>query len=64
MDNAFRYIRDNGGIDTEAGYPYLGRQQPYCYFQREYVGATVTGNITITVHVLEITFCFQKRCFS
>ena len=25
MDNSFKYIRDNKGIDTEAGYPYYAR---------------------------------------
>ena len=25
MDNSFKYIRDNKGIDSEAGYPYYAR---------------------------------------
>ena len=41
-----RYIKDNGGIDTEASYPYKGEKGP-CRFQKADVGATVTGEMTI-----------------
>ena len=44
MDNAFRYIKANGGIDTEESYPYEARDGP-CRFRRANVGATVTGKI-------------------
>ena len=43
MNNAFKYVTENDGIDTEASYPYEGRQLPSCFFKRENVGATATG---------------------
>ena len=44
MDNAFRYIKANGGIDTEASYPYQAENEP-CRFKASDVGATDTGKI-------------------
>jgi len=45
MDSAFKYIKANGGIDTEAGYPYKGVQQGKCKFTKANVGANDTVNI-------------------
>jgi len=42
MDNAFKYIKANGGIDTEASYPYEARDGP-CRFNPATIGATVAG---------------------
>ena len=42
MDYAFKYIKANGGIDTEASYPYEARNDN-CRFNRNNVGATDTG---------------------
>ena len=50
-DNAFRYIKANGGIDTEESYPYEAMDGP-CRFQRAYVGATVTGKICYDIRGL------------
>merc|ERR1712150_151673 len=46
MDNAFRYIKANGGIDTEESYPYKGRDGK-CKFNETTIGATVTGFVDI-----------------
>jgi cathepsin L len=46
MDNAFRYIKDNNGIDTEESYPYRAKNG-FCHFKKENVGATDTGFVDI-----------------
>jgi len=46
MDNAFKYIKINNGIDTEESYPYTARNGK-CKFNPDNVGATVTGFVDI-----------------
>jgi cathepsin L len=46
MDSAFKYIKDNKGIDTEASYPYQARTLQ-CRFKPADVGATDTGLVDI-----------------
>ncbi|KAK7485062.1 hypothetical protein BaRGS_00023701 [Batillaria attramentaria] len=40
MDQAFKYIKKNGGIDTEASYPYRAHNEK-CSFKKQDVGATL-----------------------
>eukprot|EP00026_Physarum_polycephalum_P011988 Phypoly_transcript_12243.p1 GENE.Phypoly_transcript_12243~~Phypoly_transcript_12243.p1 ORF type:complete len:335 (+),score=55.31 Phypoly_transcript_12243:91-1095(+) len=42
MDQAFRYIIANGGIDTEASYPYTMASEP-CKYKAKESGASITG---------------------
>lgn len=46
MDNAFRYIKENGGIDTEKSYPYEGIDDS-CHYNPSTVGATDRGFVDI-----------------
>lgn len=46
MDNAFKYIKDNGGIDTEASYPYEA-EQDNCRYRPMSRGATCSGFVDI-----------------
>ncbi|XP_068682886.1 cathepsin L-like [Montipora capricornis] len=46
MDNAFRYIIANDGIDTEPSYPYVGSDEK-CRFNRSDVGADATGYVDV-----------------
>ena len=42
----FRFIKAEGGIDTEDSYPYIG-QNSLCHFSKTNVGATDTGFMRI-----------------
>lgn len=45
--HAFEYVRYNGGIDTEASYPYEAKEGK-CKFNAYHVGAQVAGVVNIT----------------
>ena len=47
MDFAFEYIHNNSGVDTEASYPYVGKDGKMCLFKKEDVGATDTSFVRI-----------------
>nr|QOV03081.1 cathepsin L10 [Dysdercus peruvianus] len=46
MDQAFEYVKDNHGIDTEKSYPYEGLDNR-CRFKRRSIGAVDTGFVDI-----------------
>ncbi|XP_065332688.1 procathepsin L-like [Cloeon dipterum] len=46
VDNAFLYVKENKGIDTEEAYPYEG-QDGKCRFNASNIGATDTGFVDI-----------------
>ncbi|XP_043286122.1 cathepsin L-like [Venturia canescens] len=49
MDNAFQYIKDNGGINTESVYPYEAEDNK-CRFVRNKIGAQDFGFVDIPSH--------------
>lgn len=46
MDQAFKYIKENGGIDTETSYPYEGVDEK-CKYKASARGATDSGHVDI-----------------
>lgn len=46
MDNAFEYIKANGGLDTEESYPYHAHNEK-CHFNKKTIGATLSGYIDV-----------------
>ena len=46
MDQAFAYIKENQGIDTETSYPYEAKDLT-CRFKKEDVGAEDTGFVDL-----------------
>ncbi|RUS84659.1 hypothetical protein EGW08_007579 [Elysia chlorotica] len=47
MDNAFKYIKENNGLDTEQSYPYTAKTGRTCKFNPSAVGATDTGFVDV-----------------
>ncbi|KAK6183415.1 hypothetical protein SNE40_010903 [Patella caerulea] len=47
MDNSFKYIKMNNGVDSAAAYPYTGQDGTKCLFKRENVGATLKSYVDI-----------------
>ncbi|XP_050405710.1 procathepsin L-like [Patella vulgata] len=47
IDNSFKYIKINNGVDTAASYPYTGKNGTKCLFKRESVGATLKSYVDL-----------------
>lgn len=47
MNNAFQYVKENGGLDTEESYPYLAKDSDSCKYRPEFSAANDTGFVNI-----------------
>ena len=55
MDEAFQYIIDNKGIDTEKSYPYLAQTESTCRYNASNVGATMSSFVDIPINEFALT---------
>uniref|UniRef100_A0A1A7WES0 Cystein proteinase inhibitor protein salarin n=1 Tax=Iconisemion striatum TaxID=60296 RepID=A0A1A7WES0_9TELE len=46
MTNAFNYVKDNGGIDSEEAYPYVGQDQS-CHYNSSGMAAQCKGYVEV-----------------
>ncbi|KAK2509281.1 hypothetical protein MC885_009454 [Smutsia gigantea] len=47
MDNAFQYVKDKGGLDSEESYPYLARDTAACNYKPEFAAANDPGFVDV-----------------